>query len=77
MADPALIRGLDVGQAAYLYRGGVTFVQISRLVGQPAALGQAGVAQALASAVTGAGPRAAGWATRWLTWTNVTAPRYR
>jgi len=38
VADPALVRALDVGQAAYLYRGGVAFVQISRLTGQPAAL---------------------------------------
>jgi hypothetical protein len=43
VADPALIRALDVGQAAYLYRGGVTFIQVSRLVGQPAALGPAPV----------------------------------
>jgi hypothetical protein len=35
---PALIRALDVGQAAYIYRGGVTFVQVKRLVGSPAAL---------------------------------------
>ena len=38
MADPALIRRLDVGQAAYIYRGGVTFVQVKRLVAAPAAL---------------------------------------
>jgi hypothetical protein len=38
VADPALVRGLGVGQAAYLYRGGVTFVQVSRLVASPAAL---------------------------------------
>jgi hypothetical protein len=38
VADPALIRGLDVGQAAYIYRGGVTFVQVKRLVAAPAAL---------------------------------------
>ncbi|MGH3274223.1 MAG: hypothetical protein ACRDNZ_07835, partial [Streptosporangiaceae bacterium] len=38
VADPALIRALDVGQAAYLYRGGVTFAQISRLTVTPAAL---------------------------------------
>jgi hypothetical protein len=43
VADPALVRALSVGQAAYLYRGGVTFVQVSRLVGTPAALGQAPV----------------------------------
>jgi len=38
VADPELIRGLDVGQAAYLYRGGVTYVQVKRLVAAPAAL---------------------------------------
>jgi hypothetical protein len=38
VADPALIRRLDVGQAAYIYRGGVTFVQVKRLVAAPAAL---------------------------------------
>jgi hypothetical protein len=39
VVDPALVRALEVGQVAYLYRGGVTFVQVSRLVGSPAALG--------------------------------------
>jgi hypothetical protein len=39
VADPALIRNLDVGQAAYIYRGGVSFVQVKRLVAAPAALG--------------------------------------
>jgi hypothetical protein len=38
VADPDLIRGLDVGQAAYIFRGGVTFTQIKRLVAGPAAL---------------------------------------
>jgi hypothetical protein len=38
VADPSLIRSLDTGQAAYLYRGEVTFVQIKRLVAAPAAL---------------------------------------
>jgi hypothetical protein len=38
VAEPALIRRLDVGQAAYIYRGGVTFVQVKRLVAAPAAL---------------------------------------
>src|SRR5215475_5984070 len=37
-ADPAIIRSLGVGQAAYIYRGGVTFVQVKRLVAAPAAL---------------------------------------
>jgi hypothetical protein len=38
VVDPGLVRGLDVGQAAYLYRGGVTFVQVCRLVAGPAEL---------------------------------------
>jgi hypothetical protein len=38
VADPALIRALAVGQAAYLYHGGVTFIQVSRLTAAPAAL---------------------------------------
>jgi len=38
VADPAIIRSLDTGQAAYIYRGGVTFVQIKRLIAAPAAL---------------------------------------
>jgi hypothetical protein len=38
VVDPALIRALDVGQAGYIYRGGVTYVQVKRLVTAPAAL---------------------------------------
>ena len=38
VVDPALIRSLDVGQVAYIYRGGVTFVQVKRLIGGPAGL---------------------------------------
>jgi len=38
VVDPDLIRGLDVGQAAYIYRGGVTYIQVQRLVAGPAAL---------------------------------------
>jgi hypothetical protein len=38
VADPALIRRLGVGQAAYIYRGGVTYVQVKRLIAAPAAL---------------------------------------
>src|SRR5262249_2678017 len=38
VAGAAIIRSLDTGQAAYIYRGGVTFVQIKRLVAAPAAL---------------------------------------
>ncbi len=40
VADPELIRRLDVGQAAYIHRGGVTFVQVKRLTAAPAALGR-------------------------------------
>ena len=39
VAGPALIRRLDVGQAAYIYRGSsVTFVQVKRLIAAPPAL---------------------------------------
>jgi len=38
VADPALIRRIDVGQAAYIHRGGVTFVQVKRLTAAPPAL---------------------------------------
>jgi hypothetical protein len=39
VVDHALIRALGVGQAAYIYRGGVTYVQVKRLVAGPAAAG--------------------------------------
>jgi hypothetical protein len=38
VADPALIRSLDTGQVAYIYRGGVTYIQVKRLIGSPPAL---------------------------------------
>ncbi|MGB6456206.1 MAG: hypothetical protein WBH47_17185, partial [Streptosporangiaceae bacterium] len=38
VADPDLVRALDVGQAAYIFRGGVTFTQVKRVVAGPAAL---------------------------------------
>jgi hypothetical protein len=38
VADPAIIRSLDTGQAAYIHRGAVTFIQIKRLIAAPAAL---------------------------------------
>ncbi len=38
VVDPEIIRALDVGQAAYIYRGGVTYVQVKRLVAGPAEL---------------------------------------
>ncbi len=43
VADPDLVRRLDVGQAGYIYRGGVTFTQVKRLVAGPAALAAAAV----------------------------------
>jgi len=39
--DGDLVRRLDVGQVAYVYRGGVTFLQIKRLTGRQAAVGRA------------------------------------
>ena len=54
VADPALIRALDVGQAAYIYRGGVTYIQVKRLVGGPAALaGPTGAATAASGQLPG------------------------
>jgi hypothetical protein len=40
VVDAALIRGLAVGQAAYIYRGGVTYVQVQRLTAAPAAVSE-------------------------------------
>jgi hypothetical protein len=37
--DGDLVRRLDVGQVCYVYRGGVTFLQIKRLTGRQAAIG--------------------------------------
>jgi len=62
VVDPDLIRSLDVGQAAYIYRGGVTYVQVKRLVTAPAALpapGQAPAAAPPAPAVPATRPRPA------------------
>ncbi len=39
--DPDLVRGLGVGQAAYVHQGGVTYVQVKRLVAARAALPRA------------------------------------
>ncbi|HUK73395.1 MAG TPA: hypothetical protein VLW50_32370, partial [Streptosporangiaceae bacterium] len=38
VVDPDLVRSLDVGQAAYIYRGGVTYVQVKRLLAGAAAV---------------------------------------
>jgi hypothetical protein len=39
--DADIVRQLEVGQAAYVYRGGVTYVQVKRLAGRQAALAPA------------------------------------
>ena len=44
--DADIVRRLDVGQAAYVYRGGVTYVQVKRLTGRQAALAPAVVPEA-------------------------------
>jgi hypothetical protein len=36
--DADIVRQLEVGQVAYVYRGGVTYVQVKRLIGRQAAL---------------------------------------
>jgi len=38
VADPALIRRFDSGQVAYIHHGGVTYIQVKRLVVAPAAV---------------------------------------
>ena len=63
--DGDLVRRLDVGQVCYVYRGGVTFLQIKRLTGQQAAIGRGLTATAplaqfpAGAAATGTAP--AGW----------------
>jgi hypothetical protein len=57
--DPDLVRRLDVGQVAYVYRGGVTYLQVKRLTGRPAAIG-GGTAGGGVPEVSGAGADVAG-----------------
>ncbi|HEY1701020.1 MAG TPA: hypothetical protein VGG75_15015 [Trebonia sp.] len=52
--DGDLVRRLDVGQAAYVYRGGVTYVQVKRLTGRQAALAPANAAAAAPDRADGA-----------------------
>ncbi len=62
VADPVLVRRLGVGQAAYIYRGGVTFVQVKRLVAAPAALATAPrPGQPPGAAAAGGGQVRAAW----------------
>jgi hypothetical protein len=58
--DGDIVRRLEVGQVAYVYRGGVTFLQIKRLTGKQAAIGGGSVANAQAD------PAAEGARQRWL-----------
>ena len=55
VVDPALIRALGIGQAAYIHRGGVTFVQVKRLVAAPAELSRQPVTAQSAAAAAAAG----------------------
>jgi hypothetical protein len=52
--DGDLVRRLDVGQVCYVYRGGVTFLQIKRLTGRQAAIGTGLAAGTQAAAAPGA-----------------------
>jgi hypothetical protein len=52
VADPDLVRALGIGQAAYIFRGGVTFTQIKRMVAGPAALAQPARVQPPAATTT-------------------------
>lgn len=38
VVDAGLIRRLEVGQVAYIYRGGVSYIQVKRLIAAPAAV---------------------------------------
>jgi len=60
VANPDLIRGLDVGQCAYIYRGGVSFIQVKQLVAGPAALPRSTARSAGSAARPAPDDRAAG-----------------
>jgi hypothetical protein len=53
--DGDLVRRLEVGQVCYVYRGGVTFLQIKRLTGRQAAIGPGVGGPAPTAAAPGAG----------------------
>ena len=48
--DEDLVRRLEVGQVCYVYRNGVTFLQIKRLTGRQAAIGRGSVSYGAAGA---------------------------
>ncbi len=59
--DGDLVRRLDVGQVAYIYRGGVTFLQIKRLTGRQAVIGHGSEPATIPLPVVAAVP--GGWPT--------------
>ena len=58
--DGDLVRRLDVGQAAYVYRGGVTFLQVKRLTGRQAAIDAAAATEAAVPERRAAAPAVGG-----------------
>ncbi len=62
VVDPDIVRSLEVGQAAYIYRGGVTYVQVKRLIAGPpgiaATAARPGPTQPRPAAVPGHPPHA-------------------
>jgi hypothetical protein len=62
--DGDIVRRLEVGQVAYVYRGGVTFLQIKRLTGRQAAIGLGSasiIAAGGGAAAAGAADGDSGW----------------
>jgi hypothetical protein len=53
--DGDIVRRLEVGQVAYVYRGGVTFLQIKRLTGRQAAIAPGATSIVAAAQADGAG----------------------
>jgi hypothetical protein len=58
--DGDIVRRLEVGQVAYVYRGGVTFLQIKRLTGRQAAIGP-GMGSIFAAGLAGRADADTGW----------------
>jgi hypothetical protein len=58
VVDPDLVRGLGVGQVAYVHQGGVSYIQVKRLVAAPAALPRVAAAPPATPAVVPAPRRA-------------------
>jgi hypothetical protein len=58
VVDPDLVRGLGVGQVAYVHQGGVSYIQVKRLVAAPAALPRVATAPPVTPAVVPAPRRA-------------------